>query len=80
MIEKIIYTVTLYEKPFLVVSTVVLFIGAILYYLTKKFDINKKSTRYLGLLTRTKQNTNHTALSNSDTNDTYYLCINCKTR
>ncbi len=51
MIENILYTITLFVKPFIVVTVAVLIIGFFLYHLSKKFDIHKKSTRYLGLLT-----------------------------
>jgi len=52
MIDIILYTSTLYVKPLIVVLITVLVIAFLLYYLTKKFNIHKKSTRYLGLLTR----------------------------
>lgn len=55
MSSSIIYKVTLYVKPFLVVSIVVLIIAAILYMMAKKFQINKHSTKYLGLLTGFKK-------------------------
>lgn len=51
MIENILYTITLFVKPFIVVTVSMLMIGFFLYHLTKKFNIHKKSTRYLGLLT-----------------------------
>lgn len=55
MIENILYTITLYIKPFLVVAGIILIIGVILYCLTKRFNIHKKTTRYLGLLVRIKK-------------------------
>lgn len=54
MIELILYTLTHYVKPFLVVTGVILVLGLILFWINKRFDIHKKSTRYLGLLTRSK--------------------------
>ena len=52
MIDSILYTLTLYVKPFCVVCISVLILGMLLYILSQKFDIHKKNTRYLGLLTR----------------------------
>lgn len=54
MINVILYSITLYTKPFLTVCGVVLFIGFFLYFLSGKFDIHRKSSRYLGLLTRVR--------------------------
>lgn len=51
MIDIILYTITLYAKPLVVVCISVLIIGLLLYILSRNFDIHKKRARYLGLLT-----------------------------
>lgn len=76
MIESVLYAITRYVKPFLVVSIIVLLIGSILDYLTKKFDIHKKSTRFLGLLSRNGKKTKYTTMhSIYKTDISYILCI-----
>ena len=59
MINIILYTLSHYVKPFLVVTGVILVVGLILFWINNRFNIHKKSTRYLGLLTRTKAKTNY---------------------
>ncbi len=76
MIDIILYTITLYARPFVVVSLIILVIGFLLYYLSKRFDIHKKSTRYLGLLTRNKSKANIPIICYFNKNNISDLCIN----
>ena len=73
MIEVILYTLTNYIKPLFVVIGTILILGTILYFINKRFDIHKKSTRYLGLFTRAWQQTNNRIICNCNKSNTNYL-------